>query len=269
MTLGFLFFRPCAGDVYRSDEDLLAEAHRIHEELGDDMSATTDPEAFRQGPGDPHPGRPAPRGVATLAAWVNEHCDVGGGVRTEIGDPFGILEFPVEVVSDALHVPLPFSEAGDTGQILQGKACELGLCMVDDMEQIWVNPTGIDRGLRMWSSVGTVTTHVDSESVRAVLADDADRRERSDAGIPYVVVETGLPDRESPLGDTPLRHVRFVQAALLGNGWVVEYRTARSHFRRHVGDLSSVVEDIAAFADGDAAFLTREWVDSTAETVQR
>lgn len=269
MTLGFLFFRPCAGDSYRPDEDLRAEAHRIHEKLGDDMSATTDPEAFRQGPGDPHPGRPAPRGVAALAAWVNEHCDVGGGVRTEAGDPFSLLEFPVEVVNDALHVALPFSEAGETGRLLQDRSCELGLCMVDDMEQIWVNPTGVDRGLRMRSSVGTVTTHIDAESVRMTLTDDADRRRRSDEGIPYVVVETGLPGRASPMEDTPLGHVRFVQAALLGNGWVVEYRTTRSHFRRHVGDLTSAVEDIAAFAEGDASFLTRGWVDATAETVQR
>lgn len=269
MTLGFLFFRPCAGDMYRTDEDLRIEAHRIHEELGDDMSATTDPEAFRQGPGDPYPGRPAPRGVAALAEWVNEHCDVGGGVRTEVGDPFGLVEFPVEVVHDALHVALPLSEAGQTGRLLQDRACDLGLCMVDDMEQIWVNPTGVDRGLRMRSSVGTVSTHVDAASVRTALKDDADRRQRSDDGIPYVVVETGLPERTSPMAGTPLRDIRFVQAALLGNGWVVEYRTARAHFRRHVGDLGTVVDDLAAFADGDAAFLARDWVDATAETVRR
>ncbi|MEJ6549982.1 hypothetical protein PQI66_10545 [Corynebacterium sp. USCH3] len=269
MTLGFLFFRPCAGDMYRPDEDLLAEAHRIHEELGDDMSATTDPEAFRHGFGDPHPGRPAPRGVAALAAWVNEHADVGGGHGPREGEAFSLLEFPVEVVNDALHVALPFSEAGETGRLLQLKACDLGLCMVDDMEQIWVNPTGVDRGLRMRSSVGTVTTHVDAESVRSTLLDDADRRERSDDGIPYVVVETGLSDGRSPMEDTALGHVRFVQAALLGNGWVVEYRTKRSHFRRHAGDLESVVADVAAFADGDVSFLTRGWDDATAETVRR
>lgn len=269
MTLGFLFFRPRAGDTYRADEDLRAEAHCIHEELGDDMSATTDPEAYRLGPGNPHPGRPAPRGVATLAAWVNDHCDVGGGEWTEAGEPFGLVEFPVAVVNDVLHVALPLSEAEQTGRLLQDKACELGLCMVDDMEQIWVNSTGVDRGLRMRSSVGTVSTHVDADSVRTALQDDADRRQRSDDGIPYLVVETGLPGRPSPLADTPLGHVRFVQAALLGNGWVVEYRTARAHFRRHVGDLATVVQDLAAFTDGDACFLAREWVDATAETVRR
>lgn len=268
MTLGFLFFRPCAGDSYRPDEDLVAEAHRIHEELGDDMSATTHPEAFRRGGGDPHPGRPAPRSVAALAAWVNEHCDFGG-VGVAGVDSFTVLEYPVVPANDVLHVVLPFSEAATTGPVLQDKACELGLCMVDDMEQIWVNPTGVDRGLRMRSSVGTVTLHVDAGSVHATLAADADRRERSDDGIPYVVVESGLAGGKSALEASAVGHVTFVQAARLGNGWVVEYRTRRSHFRRHAGDLASVVQDVAAFADGDASFLSLGWDDATAETVQR
>lgn len=231
------------------------------------MSATTHPEAFRRGGGDPHPGRPAPRSVAALAAWANERSGIGG-TSTADGS-FTVREYPVVPANDVLHVVMPFSEAGTTGPMLQDKACELGLCMVDDMEQIWVNPTGVDRGLRMRSSVGTVTLHVDAGSVRATLAADADRRERSDDGIPYVVVESGLAGGKSPLEASAVGHVTFVQAARLGNGWVVEYRTRRSHFRRHAGDLASAVQDVAAFADGDASFLSLGWDDATAETVQR
>lgn len=269
MTLGFLFFLPTPGAEYRPDGDLVAEAQRIHEELGDDMSATTDPDSFHRTPGAAFPGRPAPRLVVTLAQWVNENCDLGAGPKDPDVATFSVAEFPVEPVKDALHVVVPFSEAGETGPTLQAEASDLGLCMVDDMEQIWVNPTGVDRGLRMRSSIGTVTTHVDADSVRATLAGDVDRRERSDDGIPYVVVEAGLPGGLSPLEDTPLGHIRFVQAAMLGNGWVVEYRTKRSHFRRHPGSFEAAVSDVAAFADGDVSFLTRGWDDATAETVRR
>lgn len=269
MTLGFLFFRPEPGGAYRPDGDLVAEAQRIHEELGDDMSATTDPESFRQAPGDPFPGRPSPRVVSSLARWVNDNCDLGGGASGNTEETFSVAEFPVEPVKDVLHVVVPYSQAGHTGPLLQDKASELGLCMVDDMEQIWVNPTGVNRGLRMRSSVGTVTTHVDVESVHATLADDMDRRQRSDDGIPYIVVDSGLPDVLSPLEDTPLGTIRFVQAALPGATWVVEYRTRRGHFRRYPGSFGAAVSDVAAFADGDVTFLSRGWEDVTAETVSR
>lgn len=265
MTLGFLFYLP-SGDGYRCDADLVAEAQRIHEDLGDDLAATTDPAAFLEVPGDPYPGRPAPRVVADLARWVNEHCDLGESGHDRF---LSVSEFPVWPVKDVLHLAVPLSRAESTGEALQEKACDLGLCMVDDMEQIWVNPTGVDRGLRMRSSVGTVTTTVDGVSLRSVLTEDTDRRQRSDDGIPYVVVETGLPESPSPLAGTVLGDVRFVQAALLGNGWVVEYRTKRAHFRRQLADLDDVVSDLTSFADGDGAFLSRGWTDVTAETVQR
>ncbi|MGO1948702.1 MAG: hypothetical protein ACTH1D_03660 [Mycobacteriaceae bacterium] len=271
MRLGFLFFLPDVGGAYRPDDDLVALAQRIHEGLGDDMSATTDPASFYETPGDPHPGRPAPRAVSELSNWVNDHCDLGAAGPGEPSDGrfLGVSEFPVAPEKDVLHFGVPYSLADETGVYLQQKAGDLGLCMIDDMEQLWVNSTGTDRGLRMRSSVGTVTTHVDAVSVRSALEDDTDRRERSDDGIPYVVIETGLPDGSSPLGDSPLGNVRFVQAALLGNGWVVEYRTKRSHFRRHADSLDGVVADLAGFADGDVGFLTRDWADVTAETVQR
>ncbi|HIW90944.1 MAG TPA: hypothetical protein H9870_04695 [Candidatus Corynebacterium avicola] len=270
MSLGFLFFLPATGGAYRPDGDLVAHAQKIHEGLGDDMSATTDPASFYSTPGDPHPGRPAPRVVSELSAWVNDHCDLGSAGDEESEERFlGVSEFPVEPVQDTLHFGVPYSLADDTGAHLQAKAADLGLCMIDDMEMLWVNSTGVDRGLRMRSSVGTVTTHVDEESIRSALADDADRRERSDDGIPYVVIDTGLPQKPSPLDGTPLGQVRFVQAALLGNGWVTEYRSKRTHFRRHPGGIEEAVADLAAFADGDEGFLSRGWEDVTAETVRR
>lgn len=271
MSLGFLFFLPATGGAYRPDGDLVSYAQKIHEGLGDDMSATTDPASFYETPGDPHPGRPAPRVITELSTWINDHCDLGGADPSEEGAGrfLGVSEFPVEPVQDTLHFGVPYSLADNTGAAPQDKAADLGLCMIDDMEMLWVNSTGIDRGLRMRSSVGTVSTHVDEESIRSALADDADRRERSDDGIPYVVIDTGLPEQSSPLAGTPLEHVRFVQAALLGNGWVTEYRSRRTHFRRHPTNLEDAAADLAAFADGDPGFLSRGWEDVTAETVQR
>jgi hypothetical protein len=270
MSLGFLFFLP-RSHAYLSDNELVARAQRVHEGLGDDMSATTDPASFYDTPGDPHPDRPAPRALRDMAIWVNDHCDLGAAGPSEEADGrfLGVSEFPVETVMDTLYFGVPYGVADQTGHYLQTKAADQGLCMIDDMEMLWVNPTGVDRGLRMRSSVGTVTTHVSAVSIRSTLLDDDDRRKRSDDGIPYVVIETGMPHNLSPMDGTPLENIRFAQAAHLGNGWVVEYRSKRSHFRRHPADLEEAVGDLATFAEGDPSFLSLGWEDVTAETVQR
>lgn len=270
MSFGFLFFLPTAAtgtpDGYLPDNALLTLANghmnelRLLEDRGSVDFAVLDEQASD-----------APAQIVDLAGWINHHADLGAH------DPnlppafrfLSISEFPVTPIGGVLHISVPFSTAEETGRHFQFKAADLGVCMVDDMEQVWVNPTGGDSGLRMRDSLDTVTTHVDRASILAVLGEDVDRRRRADNGIPFVVVEVNGDDSTAPVPG-----VRFVQAALTGVGWIVEYRTSNRHFRLDqavlddANALSYISRVLGEFAAGeDAAFLARQWEDVSSELI--
>ncbi|AGP29970.1 hypothetical protein [Corynebacterium terpenotabidum] len=267
MSFGFLFFLPTPDtgtpDGYLPDNALLSLAHAHMNELERSDVGVFDSwdEAVAS----------APAQIVDLAGWVNHHADLGAH-DPNLPPAFRFLqisEFPVTPHHGVLHIEVPFSAGEETGRHFQFKAAELGVCMVDDMEQVWVNPTGGDSGLRMRDSVDTVTTHVDRASILAVLGEDVDRRRRADRGIPFVVVEVNGDDSSSPVTG-----VRYVQAALTGAGWIVEYRTSNRHFRldqqvlddaNALGYISQVLGEYAA--GEDAAFFAHRWEDVSAELI--
>lgn len=267
MSFGFLFFLSSSDtgtpNGYLPDNALLTLAHehmnRLESAQLDDFADWDELAAS------------APAQITDLARWVNHHADLGAH------DPnmppafrfLSVSEYPVTPTCGVLHIGVPFSTAEDTGRNLQIKAAELGICMVDDMEQVWVNPTGGDSGLRMRDSVQAMTTHVDRASILAVLGEDVDRRRRADHGIPFVVIEVNGDDSSSPITG-----VRYVQAALTGSGWKVEYRTSNRQFRldREVLDdanaLSYISLVLGEYAAGEeAAFYGHRWEDVSSELI--
>lgn len=278
MSFGFLFFVPSTDtgtpDGYLPDNALLTLANEHMNCLDAENSAVSMDSAV-SGSGTfeswDAAAANAPAAIVDLADWINHHADLGAH------DPnlppafrfLSISEFPVTPACGVLHVGVPFSTGDETGRQIQFKAAELGICMVDDMEQVWVNPTGGDSGLRMRDSVDTVTTHVDRASILAVLGEDVDRRRRADNGIPFVVVEVNGDDSTSPVSG-----VRYVQAALTGAGWIVEYRTSNRHYRldQEVLDdanaLSYISQVLGEYAAGEVdAFLAHRWEDVSAELI--
>lgn len=272
MSFGFLIFLPSAStgtpDGYLPEGALLSQASGHLSDLEHDGAlhgtrdeVTTDDLAA--------PG--VPPEIADMAGWINHHADLGAHDPTH--PPafrfLSISEFPVLPNHGVLYFEVPFDSAAETGRQLQHKAAELGLCMVDDMETLWVNPTGTPAGLWMRNSMDMVTTHVDRASILAVLGEDVDRRRRSDGGIPFVVIEV--------LDEVAAHGCRYAQAALPGGVWVVEYRTEHSVFRLRLGavagadSLESVVRVLGDFTDyvvgrGDA-FLDHSWEDVSAELI--
>jgi hypothetical protein len=212
-----------------------------------------------------------PPEVADMAGWINHHADLGSHDPTHppVFRFLSISEYPVLPNHGVLYFEVPFDGAGETGRQLQHKAAELGLCMVDDMETLWVNPTGVPSGLWMRNSMDMVTTHVDRSSILAVLGEDVDRRRRADGGVPFVVID--VLDAAAPHG------CRYAQAAMPGGVWVVEYRTEHSVFRLRSGAvagpaaLETVVRVLGDFTDyvaGDGdEFLRHEWEDASAELI--
>lgn len=273
MSFGFLFFLPTSEtgtpDGYLPDNALLTLANEHMHDLEDADSADNGATAAA-GTWD-EAAAAAPAEIVDLAGWINHHADLGAHDPNE--PPafrfLSISEFPVTPTCGVLHISVPFSTAEETGRHFQFKAAELGICMVDDMEQVWVNPTGGDSGLRMRDSLDTVTTHVDRSSILAVLGEDVDRRRRADHGIPFVVVEVNGDDSASPV-----HGVRYVQAALTGAGWIVEYRTSNRHFRldQQVIDddnaLSYISRVLGEYSAGEEdAFFGHHWQDVSAELI--
>ncbi|WP_315150814.1 hypothetical protein [Corynebacterium variabile] len=278
MSFGFLFFVPTTDtgtpDGYLPDNALLTLANEhMNSLVAADNAVTMDSAVSGTGSFDSWDAAAAnaPAPVVDLADWINHHADLGAH------DPnlppafrfLSISEFPVTPTCGVLHVGVPFSTGDETGRQIQIKAADLGICMVDDMEQVWVNPTGGDSGLRMRDSLDTVTTHVDRASILAVLGEDVDRRRRADNGIPFVVVEVHGDDSTSPVPG-----VRYVQAALTGAGWIVEYRTSNRHFRldqevlddeNALGYISQVLGQYSA--GDDEGFFDHRWEDVSAELI--
>ncbi|WP_130840820.1 hypothetical protein [Corynebacterium neomassiliense] len=273
MSFGFLFFVPSPDtgtpDGYLPDNALLSLANEHMNTLEAADTVTTVDLGQKEPPTWDEAAANAPAQIIDLAGWVNHHADLGAH-DPNLPPAFRFLsvsEYPVTPECGVLHIAVPFSTAEVTGRHFQFKAAELGVCMVDDMEQVWVNPTGGDSGLRMRDSLDTVTTHVDRASILAVLGEDVDRRRRADQGIPFVVLEVNGDDSTAPVPG-----VRYVQAALTGAGWVVEYRTANRHYRLDDGEidagnaLDSITTVLAEYASGDSAsFLAHRWSDASAE----
>lgn len=271
MSFGFLFFLPAVDDEtphgYLPDSALLILANG-HRKMLDEtaMDGVFDPEDSLTS---------TPAAMTDLVGWINHHAHFGayGGDSSPAFHFLTLSEIPVTPTRRVLHIEVPIHTAEDTGRHFQFKAAELGICMVDDLEQVWVNPTGSSSGLRMRDSLDAVTTHVDRASILTVLGEDVDRRRRADHGIPYVVIEASGGDAASPIIG-----IRYVQAALTGGGWVVEYRTSNRYYRLRqkvqeddsdTGEaLAYISQVLSEYALGeDDAFYEHQWEDASAELV--
>ncbi|HCT13236.1 MAG TPA: hypothetical protein DIW82_00140 [Corynebacterium nuruki] len=203
---------------------------------------------------------PVPPVLTELADWINLHADtLAEDPDNPPADRFLRLSGDAFPEGRQLYLGVMYSAIDDTCGALQQKAAELGVCMVDDENNVWVNatagPEDAPAGLRLKDSTAGVTTHVTQDSVRAVLVDDAARNEGTD-GFPFIVVEPVEPE------NSPVPGVQFAQAARLNGDWVVEYRAGHTmhHLDEPVTGIDDVVRYLGEYVDGDVgAFLSHDW----------
>lgn len=204
----------------------------------------------------PH-GEVPPAELVSLADWVNRHSDL---LAEDPDDPPAdrFLRLSGDAVPDGrqLFLGVLYSAVDRTCAAMQYRAAELGVCMVDAENTVRVNATGgAPTVVRMTDSSGALTTHVDRDSVRTVLAEDV-AAHRDAGGFPFVILEPRTP------GESPVPGVQFAQAAELDGEWVVEYRAGSTVYRLDgpLADVGAVAGVLGEYLDGDGdAFRGRRW----------
>lgn len=200
---------------------------------------------------------PSPEPLTVLADWINRHSDLlADDPDNPPSDRFLRLAGDASPVGKQLYLGVMYSAISGTCGALQQKAAELGICMMDAEDNVWVNATGgASTAVRLTDSSNVLTLHADRDSVRAVLDEDV-AVHRDGNGFPFVILEPRTPE------ESPVEGVRFAQAADLEQGWAVEYRAGNTVYRLEepAADVDSVVGVLGEYLDGDeAAFLGHAW----------
>lgn len=233
MSFGFTFFHPSdlysflgVGACYLDDSTVEA----VFVDVTQVLESAPSPESASQD---------APDSLADAAALINGHAELSQWSAVQTGR--------------VLHVSVGGASGDRALPSMVKVASDMGLCLTMDGIVV-VNATGDSTACTMLNSQDAVTLHVDRQSVRSVL--DADIAARRDSrghtyGFPFVVIQPVSADT------SPIREVRFVQAAKLDGGWVVEYRSGTTMYNLDavLGEVEDVIGYIGEFLDGDAAFL--------------